>query len=119
MRISDWSSDVCSSDLTRLDRLRLLGIADKHDLGPGPFGFAKHALHLARADHPGLVDHQHVARPELLAALPPLIFEAGDRARGAARSAFQPPGSAPRQGSSEERLVGKGCVSTGITRCSP
>src|SRR3546814_9835497 len=33
---------------TRLDRLQLLGIADKHDLGPGPFGFATHALPLDR-----------------------------------------------------------------------
>jgi hypothetical protein len=44
----------------RLDRLQLLGIADQHQLGPGPV----HAIHqpaeLARAHHPGLVHYQHV-----------------------------------------------------------
>jgi hypothetical protein len=55
---------------------------------------------------PGLVDHQHVARAELLAALPPLIFEAGDRARGDARSAFQPLGRDPRQGGTAHRVAG-------------
>src|SRR3546814_3477884 len=95
MRISDWSSDVCSSDLQRLgrvalpvlalpaylgdlgptvalghgperrpglDRLQLLGVADKNDLRARLFGMGQHALHLARADHAGLVYHQHVAR---------------------------------------------------------
>src|SRR3546814_4085410 len=112
MRISDWSSDVCSSDLavrligmdrlasaTRrqrprgvalpvlmlpanladlgramplgkrakrragLDRLQLLGIADKNHLRPRPLGRRQHALHLARADHAGLVDHQRSEEP--------------------------------------------------------
>src|SRR3546814_2194377 len=116
MRISDWSSDVCSSDLERLarlgrldhampligmdrlagaarrqclrgvalpvlmlpayggdlgravplreaaerraglDRLQLLRVADKHDLRARLLGRRQHALHLARADHAGLVD---------------------------------------------------------------
>jgi len=45
-----------------LDRLQLLGVADQHDLGPGSLRLRQHALHLARADHARLVDHQHVAR---------------------------------------------------------
>src|SRR3546814_1780526 len=97
MRISDWSSDVCSSDLHAmrligmdrlacparrqrlgrvalpvlalpaylgdlgptvalghgperrpgLDRLQLLGVADKNDLRARLFGMGQHALHLA------------------------------------------------------------------------
>src|SRR5690606_29262900 len=39
----------------RLDRLQLLNIADQHDLGLALLRFGQHALHLPRADHPGLV----------------------------------------------------------------
>ncbi len=46
----------------RLDRLQLLRIADQHHLRARPLGRRQHPLHLARADHAGLVDHQHVAR---------------------------------------------------------
>src|SRR3546814_20030145 len=40
MRISDWSSDVCSSDLIGCDRDGKVGLprpraADKHDIAPG------------------------------------------------------------------------------------
>ncbi len=80
---------------TGLDRLQLLGVTDKNDLRPCPLGFRQHPLHLARADHAGLVDHQHVAGTELLAALLPLIFHAGDRARGDARTALKPLGCDP------------------------
>jgi hypothetical protein len=46
-----------------LDRLQLLGVADQHDLRARLLGMRRqHPLHLARADHAGLVDHQHVAR---------------------------------------------------------
>src|SRR3546814_4786863 len=49
MRISDWSSDVCSSDLHRLDRFRRLDVtcdpdrltARRHDVFRG---FADHQL---------------------------------------------------------------------------
>jgi hypothetical protein len=80
-----------------LDRLQLLRIADQHHLGPGPFRRRQYPLQLARADHAGLVDHQHIARPQSLAALPPLIFHAGDRPRGDARSPFQILRRDPRQ----------------------
>ena len=63
----------------RLDRLQLLGIADQHHLGAGALGRRQHPLQLPRADHPCLVDHQHVARRELLAPLRPLMLQAGDR----------------------------------------
>src|SRR3546814_8782279 len=47
MRISDWSSDVCSSDLVGLDRLRA---ADGHELA-----------RLEHAQQPRLRVHGHVA----------------------------------------------------------
>src|SRR3546814_17775087 len=73
MRISDWSSDVCSSDLperrARLDRLQLLRVADQHDLGAGVGRMGQYALHLAGADHASLVDNENVARAEHIAPL--------------------------------------------------
>jgi len=66
----------------RLDRLQLLRIANQHDLCANIGGVGEHALHLARADHSGLVDHQHIARSEQLATLAPLMLKAGDGARG-------------------------------------
>lgn len=45
----------------RLDRLKLLGIADQHDLGAALLGFRDHALHLPRSDHSRFIDHQYVA----------------------------------------------------------
>src|SRR3546814_13292009 len=77
MRISDWSSDVCSSDLAFADALaQLLG----GGLGEG------HGQHLAHAQ--SALDHQpHHQRGQ------------GER--------------------SEERRVGKACVSTCRSRWSP
>src|SRR3546814_8169846 len=82
MRISDWSSDVCSSDLHREDR-----IAGR------------------RAEHIGL---KLAHRMEIAAAV--RIGDALWRA-GAARG--------EAQARSEERRVGKECVSTGRSRWSP
>src|SRR3546814_15974216 len=48
MRISDWSSDVCSSDLASILRARLLPTSSSHRLGRGLPGylilFAPHAF---------------------------------------------------------------------------
>ena len=71
------------------DGLQLLGIADQHDLGAGLSGMGQHALQLAGADHAGLVDHQHIAGREHVAALSPAMLHAGDGARRDARSAFE------------------------------
>src|SRR3546814_7734406 len=46
----------------RLDRLQLLRVTDQDHLRAGVSGFAQHPLELARADHAGLVDDQHVTR---------------------------------------------------------
>src|SRR3546814_19830125 len=40
MRISDWSSDVCSSDLLRSAGLASLDLCEKRDTGKGEFWFA-------------------------------------------------------------------------------
>src|SRR3546814_14521114 len=103
MRISDWSSDVCSSDLLSLDESTLrdpdhflaesllviwhrLGswlIGQRIGLEQATFSYAKPA---------------HGAEYDLLFPCP-LVFQAQRR--------------------SEERRVGKECVSTGRSRWSP
>lgn len=81
-----------------LDRLQLLLIADQHDLCACMGGMGEHALHLARADHASLVDHQHIACGEQLAALVPLVLQAGNGARRNARAILQTLGGNAGQG---------------------
>lgn len=64
-----------------LDRLQLLDIADEDHLGLALARFGQHPLHLPRADHPGLVDDEHMAFAQQLAALAPLVFQARQCAR--------------------------------------
>ncbi len=64
----------------RFDGLQLLGIADQHDLGAGLCRMGQDAFQLAGADHAGLVDHQHIAGREQVAALSPAMLQAGDGA---------------------------------------
>src|SRR3546814_11340670 len=96
MRISDWSSDVCSSDLDR-PALRLIGIAsDEKKRTAG-------GVHLLRGEHPpdGVgVTIRRLADLDLLVVIP----GEGERARRLR---------------SEERRVGKECVSTCRSRWSP
>ena len=66
----------------RLDRLELLRITDKNDFRALAFSLGHNTLELARADHSRLVDHEDVLAGQPLAILPPLMFEAGERARG-------------------------------------
>src|SRR3546814_18248602 len=101
MRISDWSSDVCSSDL--------LGVYFEQRYGLGPVGIG---VALLGYGIPGFL-------------FGPLIGRAADRwgrarllpiglglgALGAATLIFN--------GRSEERRVGKECVSTCRSRWSP
>src|SRR3546814_14276542 len=96
MRISDWSSDVCSSDLVLVDDGRPDGAA--HDLESLPTDLTvREVAHVPRAG-------QHVAElhggPELPGRGPCLL-----RVEVAGRS--------------EERRVGKECVSTCRSRWSP
>src|SRR3546814_15565284 len=97
MRISDWSSDVCSSDLG----LRAGRIVLQHDVGrlfgmlAGVFPALQRGLHEARH----LVDEGRVI--EIVLQHVKAVLQGGDALR------------------SEERRVGKECVSTCRSRWSP
>src|SRR3546814_14258708 len=90
MRISDWSSDVCSSDLLR--RIHALALPQpRHDRVDRPEGDQRDPAECAGmdvADSPLGVVRQRVDRPD-------------------------------RHERSEERRVGKECVSTCRSRWSP
>src|SRR3546814_3618074 len=90
LRISDWSSDVCSSDLARLNCLQLLGIADENNFRPLLLRFRHDALKLAGTDHPGLVDHKDMLVGQPFTIIGPLMFETGERPRTNARALFEP-----------------------------
>src|SRR3546814_18256686 len=95
MRISDWSSDVCSSDLLRVHALEGLGFAIAGDPVYGSGGArGRTLLHAER-----LVVNRDVK--------PPIIAEAPFPDRFAA------------PGRSEERRVGKEWASTCRSRWSP
>src|SRR5690606_9556953 len=68
------------------DRLELFDIADQHHLGAAFLGFGDYPLHLPRADHTRLVDHQDIVSCEQLPSLRPLVLQARDRARSYARA---------------------------------
>src|SRR3546814_5318488 len=87
MRISDWSSDVCSSDLCWwLSRLRRNLDNHQHCVHRGALSRADHQQPGDKTGNPhgGQVDHSTIKRPR-----------------------------------SEERRVGKECVSTCRSRWSP
>src|SRR3546814_10338490 len=93
MRISDWSSDVCSSDLRRRD----VAAAGQH---ADPLALGQQALDQVAADEAGSPEHGDVPAPGALDGL--------DRGRR----------DAGGEGS-EEPSVGKECVSNGRFRWSP
>src|SRR3546814_13686913 len=98
MRISDWSSDVCSSDLflngfpTRSGKFEFA--ADWQAVGP--LGHRIPAL----PDHVDIIDRATGERPYRMVTAP---------ARNYLNTSFR----------SEERRVGKECVSTCRSRWSP
>src|SRR3546814_14069600 len=101
MRISDWSSDVCSSDLAAVSGIGRGIELEDHRL-------ALQALHqlraeLRRADHRGGVGRQRRDDADM-----------GDRMQAEHRA----DGKAG-EGRSEERRVGKECVSTCRSRWLP
>src|SRR3546814_12286876 len=103
MRISDWSSDVCSSDLTRQRKFEAAagGVveADRR-FDPRP----RKADLRRQAQHPDLAVAQRGARHQPPVAARRSIEEDERRVIDRAR------------GRSEERRVGKECVSTGRSR---
>src|SRR3546814_19762315 len=100
MRISDWSSDVCSSDLGHVRRVAAAGHGAADGLGDG-----------ADVVRGGAAAEPDVAHVELQAGacdVREFVAVAGEgleRGRERARS--------------EDRLVGKACVSTCRVRWSP
>src|SRR3546814_12400412 len=92
MRISDWSSDVCSSDLLRLQLARLLDWGDAH----ATFDAA-------------VKDLPPELRGERPAGSPHSPWELLEHLRVTQRDILR----------SEERRVGKECVSTCRSRWSP
>src|SRR3546814_18041190 len=99
MRISDWSSDVCSSDLTKLVEKVVIG--DR--IEPG-FGVAHAAEGVA-----AIVDE--------IVHVPPVARRPGRVGKAGLRGVADP--AVPAEMRSEERRVGKGCVSTCRSRWSP
>src|SRR3546814_18133780 len=100
MRISDWSSDVCSSDLSRSTR------------------------HIAFASGPYLCIGQHLARVEMTRALNAILDRLPNLRLDPDKPAPAIKGHLLRVPehlwvSSEERRVGKACVRTCRSRWSP
>src|SRR3546814_12051804 len=95
MRISDWSSDVCSSDLEHLDRHRRTRFLD---LPPLIVNQRADAAAFGAADE-NIADLQSAAADEDRHHRAPALVELRLR--------------------SEERRVGNDCVRTCRARCSP
>src|SRR3546814_12880682 len=98
MRISDWSSDVCSSDLAEQIEYRLLHVGAMD-------------THRAATDF-DTIEHDVVALRQRRTRI------------GTQRVGIERLGRGERMvqrdpARSEERRVGKGCVGTGRTRWSP
>src|SRR3546814_13447256 len=101
MRISDWSSDVCSSDLTLQLYYDFLPLGRK--------------LRLIENLQKSMLIWNSLYSPSASLACP-AIPTASRAARLAESPKCQQPRREPR---SEERRVGKECVSTGRSRWSP
>src|SRR3546814_11664744 len=104
MRISDWSSDVCSSDL--------LDGTWPEPLSPGP----KSALGIGLFRHRTNDGNPLLPSPLPVAALRARIERCWRPYHHALLEALDALHARPR---SEERRVGKECVSTGKFRWSP
>src|SRR3546814_16317649 len=102
MRISDWSSDVCSSDLARGDEVveDILLLVEPPGVVPRLAIFAA-AAQVRDREHAALVDPREPGRRE-----------GGGHRDVEATIAIE-------QRRSEERRVGKECVSTCRSRWSP
>src|SRR3546814_14612989 len=104
MRISDWSSDVCSSDLTRGRGTAGARTRTRRDRAAAR---RRPARPQRRDDRVAVAAHAGAGLRDGAARRP---ANAGPRRRSGLR---------PQRGSSEERRVGKECVSTCRSRWSP
>src|SRR3546814_14931283 len=114
MRISDWSSDVCSSDLVDV-AVRVAGELRRQRMRAEESGADLDAERVA--DLPR--DAQHLAFVVEVQAVAGLDLQRGHAVgeqRACARQRLRQPLVLAR---SEERRVGKECVSTGRSRWSP
>src|SRR3546814_11172376 len=122
MRISDWSSDVCSSDLATGFKASSINLSRDSR----PLESDLPAIGAAGLTTPNLVGGTRFAGPEesevyefglkgqwSVAALNLAVFK--QSIKGFQSNIFTGTGFAPANARSEERRVGKECVST----CSP
>src|SRR3546814_11009375 len=110
MRISDWSSDVCSSDLQPSEHFR----ADVSAVLPQFCQHPGHLLHVVQDDEVG---YQLVVTHDLALLVLDVL---GDDAFAAEERPFDEAVELlALVGRSEERRVGKECVSTCRSRWSP
>src|SRR3546814_17729390 len=116
MRISDWSSDVCSSDLERTTRQTFKRLLDfRHQVGLAEPRVRPLIARLDDDEGVGDVGGHGVGGEGSVAKIVKLEH-AWRRLDGRNDDGFQ---VAPFPGRSEERRVGKVCVSTGRSRWSP
>src|SRR3546814_13443538 len=123
MRISDWSSDVCSSDLVRrpwnLDGLRVSFAPMDPDEYPRP---VNSFLVQRKENDDELPIHQHRKGQLVVSAQGSIVCRTLDGIRIVpSNGAVWVPGGIPHRIaiSSEERRVGTECVSTCRSRWSP
>src|SRR3546814_14298837 len=110
MRISDWSSDVCSSDLDQVCLVPFVRIAapDARKVGSGAL----------RPPLERMVIHAFRCQAVVAIAFD-LVAERTDHLAVAGVAALAHVNVAPREFRSEERRVGKECVRTCRSRWSP
>src|SRR3546814_19428275 len=114
MRISDWSSDVCSSDLIA-DRLRHLLAVDVEKAVVQPV--ARENLAAMRAGR--LRDLVLVVRKDQVVTAAVNIDGLAKQRFGHRRALDMPAGATATPGRSEERRVGQACASTCRSRWTP
>src|SRR3546814_18303488 len=114
MRISDWSSDVCSSDLSkhagRPSSASPSLIACSNETALNHRLALRNLLQILSRTAVGLI-RASMDRPARCCAMDPRVKHEDDRMRGSEG------GVTPQR--SEERRVGKECVSTCRSRWSP
>src|SRR3546814_13870913 len=109
MRISDWSSDVCSSDLPHYRNCFIERSVRKSR--KAEVVIANHALVMIQAAQGIMSGGEDDSQKPLRS-----VFDEGHHLFEAADSAFAAHRTGPR---SEERRVGQGCVSTCRSGWSP